>query len=52
MVKLQLELTEKANKNLAGYTLYNGHASKAESINFILEHINIKNEFKEWLEND
>jgi len=50
MVKIQLELTEKANKKLEAYVLYNKSQSKGEAINEILSDLDTKKNFKEWLE--
>lgn len=52
MVKVQLDLSEKANKNLEGFMFINESVSKQEAVNKILEQLNLKEDMNEWLNKD
>lgn len=52
MVKVQTELSDKANKTLERYIFYNGAISKAQALNEILEHYDINGDFQDWLKRE
>jgi hypothetical protein len=52
MVKIQLDLTEKANKKLERYRVYNGVDNKAKAINNILEFLNLNEDKQDWLDRE
>ena len=48
MVMIQADLTEKANKKLEQYVLYNSCISKVEALNIILANIDLSKDKEKW----